>query len=139
MGAERRVDPRADVDLEVRYRSARDFVAAYARNISGGGICIRTANPLPLNSPVQLRFYLPGIPDLFEVKGLVVWTNPYGSQTAFPTGMGIKFLELGPDEKKTIDEFVRTQLAGSRPGIGTSGAAPSHGQEKIEVETDPTS
>ena len=102
------------------------------------GICIRTAKPLPLNSQVQLRFTLPGMPDLFEVKGLVVWTNPYGSQTAFPTGMGIKFLELGPNEKKTIDEFVQSQLAGSRPGIGTSGAAPSRALGETEGETDPT-
>ena len=138
MGAERRVDPRADVDLEVRYRSAQEFMVAYAKNISGGGICIRTAKPLPLNSQVQLRFTLPGMPDLFEVKGLVVWTNPYGSQTAFPTGMGIKFLELGPNEKKTIDEFVQSQLAGSRPGIGTSGAAPSRALGETEGKTDPT-
>ncbi len=135
MGAERRADPRADVNLEVRYRSAQDFMLAYAKNISGGGICIRTAKPLPLNSEVQVRFSLPGIPTPFEIKGLVVWTNPYASQTAFPTGMGIKFLELGPDEKKTIDEFVRSQLAGSRPGIGTSGAAPSHTLGETEGET----
>jgi uncharacterized protein (TIGR02266 family) len=134
MGAERRVDPRADVNLEVRYRSAHDFMVAYAKNISGGGICIRTAKPLPLNSEVQLRFSLPGIPDVFEIKGLVVWTNPYASQTAFPTGMGIKFLELGPDEKKTIDDFVQSQLAGAQHGIGSPGAA----QSSASIEINPT-
>jgi|MudIll2142460700_1097286.scaffolds.fasta_scaffold238910_2 uncharacterized protein (TIGR02266 family) len=115
MGAERRADPRADVNLEVRYRSTHDFMLAYAKNISGGGICIRTAKPLPLNSEVQLRFSLPGFPTPFEVKGLVVWTNPFGGQTAFPTGMGIKFLEMSPDDKKVIDDFVRAELAKSRP------------------------
>lgn len=115
MGAEQRADPRAEVNLEVRYRSAHDFMAAYAKNLSGGGICIRTAKPLPLNSEVQLRFSLPGVPTPFEVKGLVVWVNPFAGQTTFPTGMGIKFVELGPDEKKVIDDFVRAELAGSRP------------------------
>jgi len=125
MGAERRVHPRADVNLEVHYRTAHEFMVAYAKNISGGGICIRTAKPLPLNSEVQLRFHLPGVPSPFEVKGLVVWTNPFAGQTAFPTGMGIKFLELGPNEKQILDEFVRSQLAGSRQTTGAQAGASS--------------
>jgi uncharacterized protein (TIGR02266 family) len=116
MSAEQRTGLRAEVNLEVRYRSAHEFMAAYAKNISGGGICIRTVKPLPLNSELHLRFSLPGIPKPFEVKGLVVWTNPFADQSAFPTGMGIKFLELGSDEKKILDGFVLEELARFRPG-----------------------
>jgi uncharacterized protein (TIGR02266 family) len=115
MGVEERADPRAEVDLEVRYSSADEFLTAYAKNISGGGVFIRTVNPLPLNGEAQIRFSLPGIPHPFAVKGLVVWTNPYASRTAFPTGMGIKFVELDPDEKEIIDGFVRAELARSGP------------------------
>ncbi len=135
MGIERRVHPRADVDLEVHYRSAHEFMVAYAKNVSGGGICIRTAKPLPLNSEVQLRFNLPGVPTPFQVKGLVVWSNPFAGQTAFPTGMGIKFLELGPDERKAIDEFVRSQLAGSRQAPGAQAGTFSVANGETEGET----
>ena len=79
-----RRDPRVAVDLEVRYRSAQEFKAAYAKNISGGGIFIRTQQPLPLNREVQLRFTLPSISRPFAVHGLVVWTNPHPSRSSFP-------------------------------------------------------
>ena len=125
MGAEKRVHPRADVDLEVRYRSAHDFVAAYAKNISGGGIFIQTTKPLALNQEVHLRFTLPGVEKPFELQGLVVWTNPFASQAAFPTGMGIKFLDLNPQQKAIIDDFVQAKLAESRHGTGASVAASS--------------
>jgi hypothetical protein len=34
---ERRVEPRAEVDAEVRYHTAQELTAAYIRNISGVG------------------------------------------------------------------------------------------------------
>ena len=105
-----RADPRIDVDLEVQYRSAQEFTAAYAENISGGGIFIRTQQQLPLNREVQLRFTLPSISRPFAVHGLVVWTNPHPSRSSFPPGMGIKFMDLDPAAKTIIDGFVQEKL-----------------------------
>lgn len=104
-------DPRVDVNLEVQYTTAQEFRAAYAKNISGGGLFIRTQEPLPLNREVQLRFTLPGIARTFLVPGLVVWTNPTPSRSSFPTGMGIKFTDLDPEAKAIITEFVKDSLA----------------------------
>ena len=112
MGVER-VHPRADVHLEVRYQTAQDFVTAYAKKIGGGGLFIQTAKPLALNQEVHLRFTLPGVATPFELRGLVVWANPFASLTAFPTGMGIKFLDLDPQQKTMLDDFVRAKLAES--------------------------
>ena len=61
MGEESRKDPRAEVRIEVQYHSGQEFLAAYTKNISGGGGFIRTSQPLPLNHAVALRFTLPGI------------------------------------------------------------------------------
>ncbi len=112
MGPER-VHPRADAHLEIRYQSARDFVTAYAKKISGGGLFIQTATPLPLNQAVHLRFTLPGMAQPFELRGLVVWTNPFASQAAFPTGMGLKFLALDPQQRTITEDFVRVTVADS--------------------------
>jgi type IV pilus assembly protein PilZ len=110
-----RADPRVNVNLEVQYRTAQEFTAAYAKNISGGGIFIRTQEPLPLNREVQLRFTLPGIARTFLVPGLVVWTNPYPSRSSFPPGMGIKFMDLDPEAKTIIAEFFKENLAAEAP------------------------
>ncbi len=105
-----RADPRVDVDLEVQYRTAQEFTAAYAENISGGGIFIRTQQPLSLNREMQLRFTLPGIQRTFVVRGLVVWANPSPSRSSFPPGMGIKFMDLDPEVKTIIAGFVEGKL-----------------------------
>lgn len=119
---DRRAEPRADVDLEVHYRTAQDFMAAYIRNISGGGIFIRSQQPLSLNREVQVRFTLPGITRPFTVRGLVVWTTPYPSRSSFPSGMGIKFLELDPEAGKIIAAFVKDKLSPAAPDHKASGA-----------------
>jgi uncharacterized protein (TIGR02266 family) len=108
---ERRGDPRAPVEVEVHYRSAQDFLSAYTLNISGGGIYIKTNQPLPLNRQVHLRFTLPGIGRVFSVHGLVVWTNPYPSRSSSPSGMGIKFVNLDAEGKKLIAGFVKSKLS----------------------------
>ena len=107
--AERREEPRAEVDIEVRYRTAQEFLSAYSQNISGGGIFVRAAHPLPLNHSVRLRFTLPGIPHRFEVNGIVVWSNPGLSRNSLPSGMGIKLVDLDPHSRELITEFVKAK------------------------------
>ena len=103
---DRRVEPRAEVDLEVHYRTAQEFLSAYARNISGGGMYIRTQQSLPLNQAVRVRFTLPGIAHKFEIRGIVVWSNPAPSRSSFPSGMAVKFTEIDPKSQKIISDFV---------------------------------
>lgn len=97
---------RAEVEIEIQYRTGQEFLAAYTKNISGGGVFIRTAQPLPLNQKVELRFTLPGLDRRFEIGGLVVWVNT-SSRSSFPAGMGIKFNEIEPADAKTIADFVK--------------------------------
>jgi type IV pilus assembly protein PilZ len=112
---ERRAEPRAPVELEVHYLSALEFLTAYTVNISGGGIFIKTREPLPLNQVVHLRFTLPGIARVFNLHGLVVWTNPHPSRSSFPSGMGIKFMNLDAEGKKLIAGFAQAKLAPPPP------------------------
>jgi uncharacterized protein (TIGR02266 family) len=106
---ERREEPRAEVEVEVRYRTAQEFLSAYARNISGGGIFVRTAQPLPLNQGVRLRFTLPGVSHQFDVSGIVVWSSPCSSRTSLPSGMGIKLVDLDPQSRDLIAEFLKVK------------------------------
>jgi uncharacterized protein (TIGR02266 family) len=124
---DRRVEPRVDVDLEVHYRTAQEFIAAYLRNISGGGIFIRTQQPLPLNQQVQVRLNLPAAPRPLTVRGLVVWTTPYPSRSSFPSGMGVKFLNLDPEAEKIIAGFIKDKLSAHPPAQKPSGPEPAGG------------
>ena len=107
---ERRKDPRAEVELEVHYRTGQEFLAAYSKNISGGGLFIQSQELLSLNREVLLRFTLPGISHLFEIHGVVVWTNPPTARSPFPAGMGIKFLDIDPKDKQMIADFIQQAI-----------------------------
>jgi uncharacterized protein (TIGR02266 family) len=117
---DKRTDPRAPVEVEVHYRSAQEFLSAYSLNVGGGGIYIKTKEPLPLNHEVRLRFTLPSIARVFNLQGLVVWTNPHPTRSSFPSGMGIKFMNLDPEGKKLIAGFVRAKLPAPPPGQNPS-------------------
>jgi type IV pilus assembly protein PilZ len=119
MGEEKRKDPRADVQIEIQYQTDREFLAAYTKNISGGGVFIRTSQPLSLNQKVALRFTLPSIDHQFEIGGLVVWVNS-SPRGAFPVGMGIKFLEIKPADADAVAEFVRN-TGGEGSGLDQKG------------------
>ena len=112
---ERRGEPRVEVDVEVNYRTAQEFLCAYARNISGGGIFVRTQHPLGLNHVVRVRFTLPGITHNFYCNGTVVWANPPSSRSALPAGMGIKLEDLDPEARTLLSDFVRTMAPSPTP------------------------
>jgi uncharacterized protein (TIGR02266 family) len=118
---DRRADPRAEVELDLQYQSVQEFLAAYTRNISGGGVFVQSPDPQPLNQKVLLRFSLPGIDRKFEVHGMVVWVNTAATRSSFPSGMGIKFLDLEPEEQKLITDFVNQTPKGSGGGTGGAG------------------
>ncbi len=103
---ERRQSPRMDVEVEVHYRTAQEFVAAYGRNISGGGLFVSTTEPHALNQPVLLRFTLPGVDHRFEIKGIVVWSHS-APGSSLPSGMGVKFVQIAPEDTKRILDFVK--------------------------------
>ncbi len=117
---ERREGPRTEIEAEVHYRTAQEFLAAYSRNISGGGIFIKTQQPLPLNQTVLLRFTLPGISQPFEVRGVVVWANPVSGRSSFPAGMGIKFLNIDPKDQQLIADFIKQAKGPSTAGGQTN-------------------
>ena len=121
---EHRQDLRAEVAVEVHYRSAQEFRSAYSANISGGGIFLRTPEPLPLNHTVRMRFTLPGVPRPFECHGLVVWAIPAPKKSVLPAGMGIKFLDLAAEAKTLIDAFVTTTPGPGAPPQPEAGGGP---------------
>lgn len=112
---DRREDPRTEVEVEVDYRTAKEFLSTYARNISGGGIFIRTRQALPLNSEVVIRFTLPGIAHTILVQGLVVWSSPVVVPGSLGFGIGIKFLDLEAEARELITRFVKGKTSGRPP------------------------
>jgi uncharacterized protein (TIGR02266 family) len=108
-GAERRAAPRVLVDLEVDYRAEDTFLFAYIADISATGIFIRTTEPEPAGTHLNLRFHPPEADEPVELEGEVIWVNRYrpGVRDALHPGMGVRFLGLDDATKARLYELVR--------------------------------
>ena len=122
--AERRSATRVLVDHEVDYRSEDTYLFASARDISATGIFLRTLEPLPPGTRVNLRFSPPPADEVaevtveiddsdepvpFEVEGVVMWINPYrpGVLESIDPGMGVRFVGLRPHTRERLLELIR--------------------------------
>ena len=96
--------PRVPTFVEVDYRSEGTFLftslgAGLAASL---GIFVRTEDPLPQGTRLQLHFA--GSSGAFELLGEVVWTT----RDADRTGMGVRFLAVEPGDPVRLLELVRT-------------------------------
>ena len=108
MGSENRKAPRLPADVKVDYRTAGSFITDYTRNISRGGIFIRTSLPLEVGEKVRLRLTLPDGDAPFALDGIVKWVSTLRDRDKHPPGMGIEFTEFTDEVKAKLDDLVTT-------------------------------
>ena len=111
-GIDRRVHTRVRVDLEVDYKSADNLLFAYITDISAMGIFVQTNNPEPIGTRLNLCFRTPKELGgrLMEVEGEVQWVNPHRPKdpAGRNPGMGIRFMDLTPQQRDEVMRMVRT-------------------------------
>lgn len=99
---EQRQHPRYSINRE--FESIGELIDEYVVNISQGGVFIRSREPLPVGTEVDLKFTI--ILDDFETiegQGRVVRTVDEGEDA----GMGVEFTEMGENSRKVIEEVAR--------------------------------
>lgn len=97
--------------VTVDYRSTENFLFSYIQNISEMGIFIRTDDPLPLGTELELRFGgdLVNGGGSLELRGVVTWTNPVrAAGENLNPGMGVRFSELTATQREAVVGLVRT-------------------------------
>jgi type IV pilus assembly protein PilZ len=107
--ADRRIEERVAVNIEVDYRASDTFLFAYITDISAMGIFIRTDTPAPKGTVLNLRFRVAG-GELMELAGEVIWINvprPDDSEGRNP-GMGVGFRNLTAAQREEVLRMVRT-------------------------------
>ncbi len=104
-GDEQRAAVRVPLGLPVNYTLGRWQSQGVMFNLSKTGIFLSTDLPVQAGRRVRLQFILPGIPRLFDVAGVIVWTasSPDG---VTPSGMGVKFLDLDAHTGGELATFV---------------------------------
>jgi uncharacterized protein (TIGR02266 family) len=101
----RRTDPRYDRRLEVEIVAEGKAHAAHSKNISLGGMFVETAEVLPVQTTIQIRFRVPTQPEPIDVTGEVRWVER-GSPGQL-SGMGIRFHGLRARDVWALNRFFQ--------------------------------
>lgn len=105
---ERRLYERYPASYKIDYCNGDTFLYSYISNISEMGIFIRSDEPLPEGTELDLRFEL-NTGEIVSLKGEVAWINPVRDDGEnLNPGMGVRFTELTPDLRETVVELVHT-------------------------------
>ncbi len=96
-----------NVNTMLNMNTDHQFYNGFSENIEEGGIFIATFDPKPVGAKVLVNFKLPGGRPV-AARGNVHFVrefNPLASEMA--PGMGVKFTEILPEDKKAIEEYLR--------------------------------
>lgn len=99
---ERRVEIRRTINHD--FASVDAFIDEYVMNISRSGIFIRSDDPLPVGTKVNLRFTVI-LDELETIEGIGQVTRVV-SGSGHPTGMGVVFIELTQVSKELIERIL---------------------------------
>lgn len=134
----RRQEARAPIVLKVEYKQLNTFFYDYTKNISKGGIFIKTKKPLPVGTGFLFKLFVPSLADPLSLRGEVRWissgpgspkTSPEGHDDDEP-GMGIRLLYDADEERQEVERIVTKLMVGSLGAL-------IHGHLKSDGGDDP--
>lgn len=116
--SDRRGTERRTVRIRVRFRSADDLIARYTTDMSRGGMFVATAEPLPLDSELELALELPdgGAPAIVRGRVVSVLDEVRARQLGRQPGLGVAFSEdVGSIGERIAAYFASAGQAGRTP------------------------
>ena len=108
--------------VKLSYGSVDEFVERFATNISRGGVFIRTRDPKPLGTQVDLELRLSQGDLVVRARGVVRWIAEENLAARPPVapGMGIQFLALDEASRQIIERIVtHRESRGLAPGLAS--------------------
>jgi tetratricopeptide (TPR) repeat protein len=111
--------PRYDLDapVTIRYDEWSDLVELCTRDISKGGMFVKTSSPPPLRSKITVQLRLPQDTGVLELSGEVVHVMG-GGEGGPVLGFGLQFDELGDRRRAMLDRLVdHAREMAERPGV----------------------
>jgi uncharacterized protein (TIGR02266 family) len=108
-GSERRISPRVDLDAEVSFEGENNFYQGFSEDVSDGGLFVATYQLSPVGTQFDLEFTLP-TGHIVRTRAEVRWLrDPRNESDDAPPGMGLRFLQLLPEDARAINEFVQAR------------------------------
>ena len=121
--SDRRESPREPVPgsaiVRVKFQNRRQLKQTWLKDISKGGIFLRTPAPLDPGEDVVVVLELPNGEEIELGATVVHSVKPEESPTG--PGMGMKFIDLTPEKRARVEAFLQRH----RTVVPTAGAPPA--------------
>ena len=110
-GENQRAELRPRVDFLLAIESVGELYTGLAPRLSTDGLYIETDQPVPPDSEVGFKVTLPDGVVVMRGLGQVTWVRPPESPND-PTGLAVRFSDVDPDARETLDAVIDAHLAG---------------------------
>jgi CheY-like chemotaxis protein len=107
-----RATPRIVVKFPVAIKEGSAEKSLTCTSLSEGGMYLRTYEPLPEGTVIQVKFNLPLDPEAIELSVEVVRTLPLSVQLEADPGMGLRFVDTTEGVLAKVRNFVQWEMAG---------------------------
>ncbi|MFY9269249.1 MAG: PilZ domain-containing protein [Candidatus Manganitrophaceae bacterium] len=108
--ANRRQSPRIPFFiLEVKGKHSNRIFVATAENISRGGLFLSSSKPLKIGDRFPIEFVLPDNKTTVRCTCEVAWKKKYDVKGVVSEGVGVRFVDLPPDQKKIINVWIEKE------------------------------
>ena len=101
---------RVPVSFRVKYRVEGKTKHEYLTVLGEGGCFITTEDVYPVGSVLDLAVYTEDGRELFKVTGRVVWSSQACTTAPPEPGMGLRFIDIAPEQKQHINQTVDAEL-----------------------------
>lgn len=109
-GEDTREFSRKSVCARVEVEGDSNFFVGFSQNISEGGLFVATYDTMPEGTRCRLLFTLPTHPAPISATVEVMWVREFQEGQELPhtvlPGMGLRFLEVGDEERRAIARFT---------------------------------
>ena len=98
---------RVNATMKVVLAKARAYYVVETKNLSYGGVCLKSDQAFPSGTQLHLVFGQP--PDLprLSLEGIVRWSEA-------GKGVGVEFTSLSAEDQQTLLEFVNSRYPGGQ-------------------------
>jgi len=99
----------------VNYKDRREYARSVLPDLAGGGVFLRTDEPMEVGAPIVLEMTFPEIPEGIFVSGRIVWRRlPTRWKSALPAGIGVEFDASERTKREFLADFAKGQLSAVR-------------------------
>ena len=105
----RRKEERCDISLKVTYKSFNRFIIDYTKNVSKGGMFIKTKSSYETGSRLDLLLHVPNLDEPIIIMGRVIHNGFYDEGK--DAGIGIEFIDIDEKSREIIIKSLKAQKA----------------------------